>query len=1768
VPTVVRSIALPFLAAALCAAAATPARADSASIVPQLLPAAGRSSAILTVPAAGRYAITATSATGTALQLVDRQAGPGGISGAAGERDGRVDRLLERGTYQLVTRGPEKAGGEVVLAARPFVEAGAAPPAMLVEGKPVAAELGDFEQRSWWLQVDAARRVILEAAGRNLSDLRLFRDGGWLVDAEPVLETVEPEAGRPLRSCRIVAALEPGLYLLSAYGGPDEPWPAGGGGHPLHLRVGIPALGEAGRTRYRVSPFGADHFVVPGNVTFVQLELPEATDAELAEAPFPAEGDPFGEARLSAEVTKKHREPVATLEPEAQDGPRLLTVRAAAGQPYVLQHFELRDPYTFQRSGRYWIGSLHSGHPQDSADATAIVTAAGSSRRGVEPRLAQAIEIGASRGWARRCNLLDTLTVFFRVRDTGSYEVLLRGDAEARARFEPFLVSRPHDYQEPGLRPAGAAWQLEAGWYVLTVVPEKPGIVEAAVRPVGKLDAIWDLLDPGRPMRGEPVRPAVTFPAAELDWNEHYTVHLNRRPGVRSGLVVRQLPIDLVRFLPLALVPGEEVTVASRVPEAGTIRAETEAGESLELRAGAGAWLQSLQVAAGTFDVRVRNRGPASVLATLRFDAERLREDVPLPAVPPGALLPPPEFPTISEGAPRFFDLDRDEAATFAVRVDQPAFQTVETTGLLATAGTLRSRLVPTLAAADSGGTGRNFLVGSFLGEGDYQLTVQTQGASSGHLGVRLRRAPLRDGGSLVAGRPTRVSVGAAEGVLHTFDITEGGTYRLGASAVGRPLPCRLEDADGWPIAAPGIPARFEQPFEPGRYRLLLLPEAVGSRRVTLLERVADPPRFEGHGPHPLELDRPIEHVWLEPAADSGAERPPDRWEFALPAPATLQVALSGEMQGEIRRRDDPPGAAPVALVPPGRAWSGPIAAGAYALEARCSRRNNRNPYEIAIRTEQLLAGSSRDVVAPVTLPVSVGAGGLFEFASSGTADVQARLVEQGGATVAEQQDRPDDWNVQLAARLSPGAYRLELAPTGAESAPTRIAMRAIGERQEPPLALPGGRDVRPGDDVAVVPLGLPPAATLLVVRASAEEILGAALDQAVGDGWATLWSGQDRALGLELPLPAAEGARREARYRLRLWSLDRRGGAIRVDAAGVVPRRVTERELAQGATVEAVGDAAFSLAVAEVALDRPGLVRLDGATAWRASGAANHPLAAAAPGAALAGPGARLSVAATLAPGAREAVLTGQRAALTTGEPLSVELPAGGAPILCDLELGGPGPAMVTVVGASGQPAVGIVPGKVSALPATSAVATAVPAEGSATALVAGAGAGGALVWQADPSRPAARVTLRLSTFSAQQERALAAGTDGGSIERGGARRFALPGGEKRLRLSLGPGLAAALVREGRTESAHDAGDGALAETIESAAEALVIVNAGGSAASWSLEALPLDRGMRAAAVGVGAPYAREAAAAGTLRVPIGPDGGEGAGLRLRAAGFARDPVYLAADGRILLGSDFAVGSGGTLLLPHGPGLAAAWVDRPGGVSGIWGDAPRPRERAAEGAGVFRLDGPSTGLAVKSADPAVLRLRTESPLLGVIRRPTGATQGVIQQRAATLELYLAPGTTTLWLRPAAGGELRGSAEALVSPVTALGEGLGPEVLLAPGTTRYFSIAVAAAGPVGIGVRAAPDTATCQLLDAAGRPIGEGIVQMPDLTPGVYLLAVRAPEDGGPVTVRPALAGLVPPGTGPPADVVRRYLELAGGGTEDSGPVAPGNDSPEGAEGD
>jgi hypothetical protein len=195
----------------------------------------------------------------------------------------------------------------------------------------------------------------------------------------------------------------------------------------------------------------------------------------------------------------------------------------------------------------------------------------------------------------------------------------------------------------------------------------------------------------------------------------------------------------------------------------------------------------------------------------------------------------------------------------------------------------------------------------------------------------------------------------------------------------------------------------------------------------------------------------------------------------------------------------------------------------------------------------------------------------------------------------------------------------------------------------------------------------------------------------------------------------------------------------------------------------------------------------------------------------------------------------------------------------------------------------------------------------------------------------------------------------------------------------------------------------------------------------------------------------------------------------------------------------------------------------------------------------VAALSGRATQFEVALGGPAMLHLRAAAPMATRLVRPDGPPAVEVHADGTSLDAYLPTGVADLGVRAMGGGELSGTATLTSSPVVATGEGLGPELLLAPGETRAYSFVVTAPGPVGLGVHASADVVDCELLDGRGLRLGRGVVQMPTLAAGTYLVALHAPADGAPVRVRPALAGLERPDTGPPAEVIRCYLDLAKG---------------------
>ncbi len=944
------------------------------------LPARGDAHTLLHINAFGRYTILGRSARGVALQLVDRMAGPGPLAGKPGQQDGRLDPFLEKGDYLLRALAGDKGGGQVALRAVSARELSASPAPRLVEYRIEHSALDDLQQRSYWLMVDKARSITIEAAGRNLADLRLWKDGNWLVDAEPAADVTTPAPGRPLAERLLTARLEPGLYRLTAYGGPAQPWAESSSDHPLYLRLGIPALPESGRQRYIAGPFGVDRWRVPGTTDYFRLELPQAESASLGLANY-TDDHPFEAPDQLATIDKKSLPPVTELRVASRrHGERLLSVSRAAGQPYVLQHFPVQDSVRIDRPGDYWVSALQSGHGEDDIDLTAIATCwagpcrGGASALGTTPVADSAIPLDQETGWRRRFNLLAEASLFFHVRALGNYRFTIEG-VRAELRLEPFLTQRPEGYQAPEPEDGTLARTLDPGYYVLTLAPRSAaggkGVVTLSAAPAGPEAAPTPKPSPAQ------TGFATRLSAAPKD---DYRITLNQQPGLTHTLLVRPLPIDLGQALPLNLAAHGGVEVGVRIPETGHVSAVAEDGSALPLKVDGRDLGGQAELEAGEYTIALQNPGEHPLECTLALAPRRLSEDSPLPPIPADALNSRPSFPLLDSSQPQFFAADRGQTTTVNLQVDRPAFYRLESTGLLRTEGNLRTRTLTSLDRESANGVGRNFLIAQYLGQGEYQLSTRPLGASRGPFGLRLTREAPQDGGELMPGMRARHSLSAGDGLLYRFHIATVGDYRLDAIGLSRQFRARLDDADGWPLVKPGAPAHFQRHFEPGDYQLVILPQPVDARVVTLFALVPEVPKLEGHGPHDISLDEPVEHRWMEPA--EGLPRVPDQWHFDVPAPMTATIDLTRGMSAHLLHDGKT-----LAEIIGGTPWKG--GARRRCLYAGGGQRPAQQPLRLPARPAQRRAGGGRD-------PQAAGAGrdrGLRRRRRSG----RARLVRRSG---------------------------------------------------------------------------------------------------------------------------------------------------------------------------------------------------------------------------------------------------------------------------------------------------------------------------------------------------------------------------------------------------------------------------------------------------------------------------------------------------------------------------------------------------------------------------------------------------------------------------------------------------------------------------------------------------------------------------------------------------------------------------------------------------
>lgn len=1664
-----------------------------AEITPRELPAEREGAVLIAIPAAGRYAIRVKSPSGARIELVDMIAGPLDSAGAAGLRDGRIDALLDKGVYKLRVFPPAGASGRIAVSVTPFAEIESATPA-LVSGRVASGELGDLQQRSFALDVGPEGRVGIDAIGRALGDLRLFNDAGESVDLAFTRAAVDTRPGRLMTRIRLEGALAPGRYRVTAYGGEALAWGDGAKAQPFALRREEAALLSAGVFSGALGAFGVARFEAPPDADAFRLELPDPAPARLAAT--------RGEARETAAIAKNSRTPAVILR-LVGDGktPARLEVTGHEGQAFTLRALRRQDRATFSGAGPHLASIDLAGEGGDDPPATALlarVDADGKTR----VLASDAPRIGAGRAWRGRFNLFGPTSLLFEATSDGVVAIDAKGVA-LDASIEPALgaLAPRADGKEP------RRYDLQAGFYFINLAPrgDAGGVVDVTLGPPGLAAPA-----PAPP----PSRATISFGTQTLEKDGSYLALTNVAPMLLAGPRVVALPVELDKA-PLAQwqEAGKGISLPVKLPKGGRVVAQDDKGAA---------------VALSLADEKIEDERRNATLTVAPAAARAIGISyVPDPAPQETTKeAPTPQSLATRVGAPTFFDLAQDETRTLRFDLKDGGLYRIETLGRLKTALRVGSNLSPHLGEGEANGPGANALTTSFLRAGAYRAVV-TAKESAGHLGLSIAPAALNATPKLTDAGVARASLTPDAGAAIPIEITRAGDYRLELLGLDREWRARLEDADGWPLMAPGVITTLTRRFDAGAYRLVVPPGDVDARLIARLSPVVAAPALAGHGPHILPFESPQRLQWRE-LQGAGAPRAPDVWRFTLHGDADVTLVIGAGMIGDIIK-----GAETFGRVAADRPFKARLPAGDYRVEARSLAHDDRLDYEIALRSPQLQPGAARVVTPPARLDFALARDSVVDLSTLGDKETIGVLKDASGALIERLQPRANDWSVAMSRRLPAGAYGLEIEELGARSKPVAESEERDVQVSQSDEGGDGSRDASAEDasagpasdaprqsgvearitlldekdsgalsasgDLALEGAGahvlrLPAAApgTLALVAARAKSDIALAIERRDSAGvWRTVET--TRGLAPALAWPAAGEA---ADWRALVWPLG--GGATEIRAAArVVDLRA--RKLGDVA-LEPVADIA-DLCVAKLVAPDAALVDIATNALLAAGAAAGEPLHVVRSGVfAPQNDALWLMTRGDCKAWLRVAPFqwTGVDVALDLGAGARAHLPSSPAPAgMTRLWLARSALAQPGLDAGRGM---GVTPGAALAL----------------------AGATPAQLWNADGAAP---LRATLAAIDVTMLAPLRAASFTGVIAPMSAQPVDLGSASAPLIVDLAGGLAAFTGERG--------------VFADGAATTRIVHHAGASVLLVNLTQTPLPaRLARAQSVearsAIGAAFKRFMPTSGSLSLPLDAKSGD------RLVVIGGQATVVSQSGRVARGRDIALDGAGEVVVEHPPGLVALWVERAGAAP--W---PQPAAQSVTSPQRVPLSGAAMRFVLRRDAPALLSVTSDAPALVAL------TQGPKRETFAfasgvDLHRFVGAGDVTLDIYTPNEGALSGALDVATQPAIPAHEGVNDAVVVAAGGGALFSFETTRDGDVGLGLRAEPDRAQARLLDASGATLGEGVAQTMKLAPGRYFVEARVPADAGATALRLAVVGIAPPPASPPEDAIADLLDKAG----------------------
>lgn len=1769
-----------FLVSAITAGLAqTPGTAFSASV-----PSGGKHEILLPIAKWGRYSIRCSGEQPVALSISDRRTGIMERDGDAGRRNPRIDLFLDIGEYKLTVLGSKNAAGTSQVTATPFALPEGFKPAYLVPYRENRMSLDDFQQTAFWFEAFADTSVYIEAVGRNLADLALWRDGEWLVKTDNHTFIAKPKDETPLSGISFSARVPKGIYMVAAYGGKGRSWSIKSDEHPLCIQAGIETLADNGLNAMTIPPRGYAQFLLhPGTDRFV-LEGP---DKKRLIAEMNRLGPGFEPAGWMAtdSIHGKLSSPRIFMQSQTMsqgNGYRVVKISGTPGQSFTVQTMGGSQAHLQGVEAKsWWVSTLHTGNPGDQIGASGLVIETG---KGAIVAM-QADTLSSNREVARRFNLLGDVNAFVWVDENGKYS-MVPGGTEYSWRLGRFHFTPPADYKAPEWSTGTKTLELAQGLHRLEMSPKNKGIATLVLK---KASVLGGMISAGKAALGasgddrawNAPRPAMRFSGLAPGSGENFLVVANAQAPEWTSVYRRALPIDSDDPLGFWLRPGEKLDIPIRLAGRRMVSVVDVRGAFVPFSGNGTRFDKASVWDAGAYTVSLMGGAGEARLMVLKSVKPERQPTAAAPVFPDEKRDAIPKFPAVAPGKTAFLDLDRNGNRPYALEVAEPGLYRIETTGRLSTRLALNDRFMHFTRSASANGVGRNALLIEYLLPGRYQVTVAANGASAGRLGLAAFRNALVEGGALEAAIDNRKFIESFSGAGYDIRIPAAGRYRIESMGQNGNYSIRLEDKDGWPEQPAVSDGPLELRLEKGTYRLLSLPTAQEGRRIARLLPIVEKRAIKGRGPHPLPINTTLASTWVE-GGKKDAANAPALFTFVLPAPISAKLTVTDGFKGTLYRTGSDS-----ALL----SWSGRkkrnLAMGSYRIAVRPEKKRNHAPYQVSVATRDLIPGLSYSLDKKETLAISLGAASIVEIGSQGMLDVTATLLDGDGKTViAANDDGFLDWNFSISRSLRPGRYflRTESAEPGFSS--TTVFMRALTDTLMDTLSAGAGSkpvQCNLNRRLGVFPLA-PGDGDILAFAAQGKSRIGCSLEKAgaAADEWIIV--AQDGGLFPSIAVPRAPGAR----YRLKVWSesdVDEKISLTHVSARAR-PTGWKEAESGLSGEPERLGAGYRAWFKIDLGAHAPGHIR---------ASSDQNPLSGIGASQAL-DSAFTLESSAWFAAGERYSWVElrfeqGERfkvklSPMLLGDKETLAIPlSGGRPRVFETRLSAGAIGLLSVETDGATPIAGMASrgeGKaarflVRGVPVNQALWM---DQGRAATVSLPGDERRAVAWNALPPVDGTQPTAKLAwtELPLADGGALSPGVSSWNAGKPSARVHHLAKGALfRLRVTLPPQSAVFLKRgDGSNALECSFGDEPIVREFTSDGGDLYLLGLTDKA-KFDIAAFALGPEDKAGAmadqtISTGAGWQVRLAGEGMKLLPLAAAVDKPSGLFFRGA--ARNADWIGGDGmmRADLYNGAPVGPGGILRVDHADGWAKMDLcqgrDKAEVMGCKWGASLAPSGSVELGQSMLvKLHDRSNWFTFTIGDSARhVNFSAPLPLAAILLKDGVPAQYQEAWDAFNWDLPLPPGKYALGIHPLAGASLEGAPlSALFRSIGSLGEKRPYSAFMGPGESRLLRFDVAKQDHFGVGLRMGRETVQARLYDSKGNLLEQGKQQFVALKPGYYHVWLRVPEgaEGTEVTVN--LFGQEPPPNEPPEKLVKWIINGAEGerpNVENSQEADPENQPP------